>query len=380
MVQSIYEEEHELFRDSFRKFLEREVIPYHDQWEKDGQVSREVWLKAGEQGYLGLSVPEAYGGLGIDDFRFNNVVGEELARARASGIGFTVHTDIIAPYISRYGSEAQKKNILPKVVSGECILAIAMTEPNTGSDLAGIQTTAKRDGDGYRINGQKTFITNGLLCDLCIVVAKTNPKAKHGAFSLFLVEEGTDGYRHGKKLEKIGLKAQDTAELHFEDVYVPEDGRLGEEGQGFYYLMQQLPQERLSLSVHSIAGAEAAFELTLAYCKERHAFGRPIGKFQNSRFKLAEIKTELTMGRLFVDNATMQLNRGELSSVEAAMVKWWITEMYKRTVDTCLQLHGGYGYMKEYPIAKYFLDCRVDTIYGGTTEIMKEIIGKSLGL
>ena len=308
------------------------------------------------------------------------MVGEELARARASGIGFTVHTDIIAPYISRYGSEAQKKNILPKVVSGECILAIAMTEPNTGSDLAGIQTTAKRDGDGYRINGQKTFITNGLLCDLCIVVAKTNPKAKHGAFSLFLVEEGTDGYRHGRKLEKIGLKAQDTAELHFEDVYVPEDGRLGEEGQGFYYLMQQLPQERLSLSVHSIAGAEAAFELTLAYCKERHAFGRPIGKFQNSRFKLAEIKTELTMGRLFVDNATMQLNRGELSSVEAAMVKWWITEMYKRTVDTCLQLHGGYGDIKAYPIAKYVLDRRVDSIYGGTNEIMKEIIGKSLGL
>lgn len=380
MTQSIYEEEHELFRDSFRKFLEREVTPYHDQWEKDGQVSREVWLKAGEQGYLGLSVPEAYGGLGITDFRFNNIISEEVTRERVSGLGFAVHTDIIAPYILHYGTEEQKKRILPKVVSGECILAIAMTEPNTGSDLAGIQTTAKRDGDGYRINGQKTFITNGLMCDLCITVAKTNPKEKHGAFSLFLVEQGMEGFRHGRKLEKIGLKAQDTAELHFDDVYVSSDALLGEEGRGFYHLVQQLPQERLSLSVHSIAGAEAAFEHTLAYCKERHAFGKPIGQFQNSRFKLAEMKTEITLGRLFVNNATLQLNRGELTAVEAAMVKYWVTEMYKRTADTCLQLHGGYGYMKEYPIAKYWVDCRIDTIFGGTTEIMKEIIGKSLGL
>lgn len=379
LSQSIYEEDHRLFRDGFRKFVEQEIAPNHEQWEKDGQVSREVWLKAGGRGYLGLAVPEEYGGLGVTDFRFNNIIQEELGRVGASGIGFAIHTDIIVPYLLLYGSEEQKKNYLPKTVSGECILAIAMTEPNTGSDLAGIQASAVREAGGYRLNGQKTFISNGLMCDLCIVVAKTNPDEKHGAFSLFLVERGTDGFPPGKKLDKIGLKAQDTAELYFEDVHLPESARLGEEGQGFYYLMQQLPQERLSLAVQALGGAEAVLDHTIEYCKERHAFGRPIGTFQNSRFKLAEMKTEITIARVVVDHATIELNRGELTSEGAAMVKWWVTEMYKRTADTCLQLHGGYGYMTEYPVAKYFVDSRVGTIYGGTTEIMKEIIGRSLG-
>lgn len=379
LTDGIYEEDHRLFRDGFRKFVEQEITPHHAQWEVDGVVSREVWRKAGAQGYLGLAVPEEYGGLGITDFRFNNIINEELQRVGASGIGFDVHTDVIAPYLMHYGDEAQKKKYLPKVVSGECVLAIAMTEPNTGSDLAGIQSSAVREGTGYRLNGQKTFITNGLLCDLCIVVAKTNPEEKHGAFSLLLVDREMEGFLPGKKLEKVGLKAQDTAELHFDNVFVPEENRLGEEGQGFYYLVQQLPQERLSLSAKALAGAETALEHTIEYCKERQAFGKPIGEFQNSKFKLAEMKTEVTLGRVFINQATLALERGAFSADEAAMVKWWITEMHKRVVDTCLQLHGGYGYMMEYPVAKAYLDSRVETIFGGTTEIMKEIIGRSLG-
>lgn len=379
MLENIYEEDHRLFRDGFRKFVEQEIVPYHDQWEREGQVSREVWRKAGEQGYLGLSVPEAYGGLGVTDFRFNTIINEELARAGATGVGFSIHTDIIVPYLIAYASEEQKRRYLPRCVSGECIMAIAMTEPNTGSDLAGIRTSAVRNGSGWVINGQKTFISNGLMADLVIVVAQTDPAEKHSGFSLFLVERGMEGYEPPRKLHKIGLHAQDTAELFLNDVHVSGDMLLGEENKGFYYLMQQLPQERLSLASLAVAGAEMALEHTIRYCKERTAFGRPIGTFQNSRFKLAEMKTEVTLARVFLNECTLRLNDGALTTETASMAKWWCGELEKRIVDTCVQLHGGYGYMMEYPIAKAFVDSRVHTIYGGTTEIMKEIIGRSMG-
>ena len=374
-----YTEDHRMFRDGFRKFVAAEITPYHEQWEKDGQVSRELWLKAGAQGYLSMDVPEEYGGPGIRDFRFNNIVAEELTRAGATGPGFGVHTDIIVPYIIAYGTESQKKKYLPGCVSGECITAIAMTEPNTGSDLAGVKTSAADKGDHYLLNGQKTFITNGMMCDLVIVVARTNPGERHKGMSLLLVDRGMPGFEPSKKLHKLGMHAQDTAELFFKDVKVPKENILGEEGKGFSYLMQQLPQERLSVAALGIAGAETALEHTITYCKERHAFGKPIGAFQNSRFKLAEMTTEVVIGRHFVDHCTLLLNRGELTTEVASMAKWWCTEMQKRVVDTCVQLHGGYGYMMEYPIAKMFVDSRVQTIYGGTTEIMKEIIGRAMG-
>ncbi len=374
-----YTEDHRMFRAGFRKFVAAEITPYHEQWEKDGQVSRELWLKAGAQGYLSMDVPEEYGGPGIRDFRFNNIVAEELTRAGATGPGFGVHTDIIVPYIIAYGTESQKKKYLPGCVSGECITAIAMTEPNTGSDLAGVKTSAADKGDHYLLNGQKTFITNGMMCDLVIVVARTNPGERHKGMSLLLVDRGMPGFEPSKKLHKLGMHAQDTAELFFKDVKVPKENILGEEGKGFSYLMQQLPQERLSVAALGIAGAETALEHTITYCKERHAFGKPIGAFQNSRFKLAEMKTEIVIGRHFVDHCTLLLNRGELTTEVASMAKWWCTEMQKRVVDTCVQLHGGYGYMMEYPVAKAFVDSRAQTIYAGSTEIMKEIIGRSMG-
>ena len=371
-----YSEDHRMFRESFRKFVEQEVAPYHAQWEQDGVVSRELWRKAGEQGFLCMDVPEQYGGLGIKDFRFNAIIIEELARAGASGPGFSVHTDIIVPYIVAYGSEEQKRKYLPKCVSGECITAIAMSEPNTGSDLAGVTTTAIEQGDYYLLNGQKTFISNGLLNDLVIVVAKTNPAEKHRGTSLLLVERGTPGYAPGKKLDKVGMKAQDTAELYFQDVRVPKANLLGAEGAGFMYLMTQLPQERLSIAVIGVAGAEMALAETIKYCQERQAFGRPIGTFQNSRFKLAEMKTEVVIGRQFVNHCIELLNRGELTTEMASMAKWWCTDMQLRVIDQCVQLHGGYGYMTEYPIARAYIDSRAQSIYGGTNEIMKEIIGR----
>jgi len=379
MMPAFFEEEHRMFRESVRKFVEQEVSPYHDQWEKDGRVSREVWLKAGEAGLLCPDVPEEYGGLGIKDFRYNMIVTEELVRAAAHGPGFSLQSDIIVPYLINYGTEAQKQKYLAKMVSGECITAIAMSEPNTGSDLAGIRTTAERRGDHFIVNGQKTFITNGLLNDMVIVVAKTNPEAGHGGFSLILVDRGTAGYESGRKLEKMGMHAQDTAELFFKDVKIPVENLLGEEGHGFYYLMNQLARERLSIAVAAVAAAEAALDMTVKYCQERTAFGRPIGKFQNSRFKLAEMKTEVEIGRVFLNHCVMLQNHDEISADKGAMVKWWTTEMQKRVIDTCVQLHGGYGYMMEYPIAKAYLDSRAQTIYAGTTEIMKEIIGRSMG-
>ncbi len=380
MNRPIFESEHEMFRDAFRSFVEREVVPQHPEWEKAGMVTRELWQKAGSQGFLGMQVPEQYGGAELPDFRFNAIITEELYRVGASGPGFALHTDIVIPYLLHYATDEQKERWLPGLVSGERISAIAMTEPGAGSDLAGVRSTALREGDHYVLNGQKTFITNGYMADFVIVVARTDPEKGHKGISLLVVEGGMEGFERGRKLEKMGLHAQDTAELFFQNVRVPANNLLGEEGRGFVYLMQQLPQERLTIAVGAQAAAEAAFEWTVQYCKEREAFGQPIGRFQHSRFKLAEMKTELEIGRVFVDRCISELNAGTLTTEEASMAKWWITDMQKRVIDTCVQLHGGYGYMMEYPIARAYLDARVQSIYGGTNEIMKEIIGRSLGV
>lgn len=382
MKRTLFTEEHTMFRDSFRHFVEKEIVPYNDQWEKDGIVSREMWLKAGKQGFLGLSVPEKYGGADIHDFTYSAIIAEETARAgvTSAGAGIGLHNDVVLPYFLAYTTEEQKRRWLPGMCTGELITAIAMTEPNTGSDLAAIRTTAIRDGDTYLLNGEKTFITNGILSDVVVVVAKTNPSMRHKGISLLAVERGMEGFKRGRKLEKVGLKAQDTAELIFENVAVPATNLLGEEGQGFYYLMRQLAQERLSVGVSAVAACETALEITLQYCKERTAFGHPIGSFQNSRFKLAEMKTEIEIARVFVDRCIEELNAGTLSPETAAMAKWWTSDLQKRVVDQCVQLHGGYGYMLEYPIARAYLDARVQSIYAGTNEIMKEIIGRSMGV
>ena len=366
------------FRELARTFVEREIEPHHEQWEADGQVSREVWLAAGKAGLLGTDVPEEYGGGGVADFRYNAIIDEELTRAGASGIGFPLQNDVVAPYLLRLADEEQKQRWLPGFCSGEIITAIAMTEPGTGSDLQGIQTTAVRDGDDYIVNGAKTFITNGIMADLVIVVAKTDPDAGSKGFSLIVVERDMPGFERGRRLKKVGLKAQDTAELFFSDVRVPAANVLGEVGQGFIYLMQNLPQERLSIAVGCTAGVERALEHTAAYTKDRHAFGKPISAFQNTRFELAEIATEAQVARVFTDRCLAEHVAGKLSVTDAAMAKWWTSDLLKRTVDRCVQLHGGYGYMLEYPIAKAFLDARVQSIFGGTNEIMKEIVGRSL--
>ncbi|MEE8395975.1 MAG: acyl-CoA dehydrogenase family protein [bacterium] len=379
MQRTLFEPEHELFRETVRRFVVKEMVPHVEQWEKDGVVSREVWQKAGAQGLLCMAVPEQFGGAGIADFRYNVIVNEELSRNGAKGAAFTLHNDVIQPYLLRLCTDEQRQRWFPGIVSGEIVTAIAMTEPGTGSDLAGVRTTAVEQGDHYLLNGSKTFITNGILNDLVIVVAKTDPDEKHKGVSLLVVERGMEGYQRGRNLEKIGMKAQDTAELFFNDVRVPKNNLLGRLGGGFAHLMENLPQERLSIAVHAIAAGEVALEWTVNYCQERHAFGRPIGKFQNSRFKLAEMKTELEIGRVFVDRCVAEHDEKKLTAEEAAMAKWWCTELEKRVMDTCLQLHGGYGYMMEYPIARAYLDSRVETIYGGTTEIMKEIIGRSMG-
>lgn len=379
MQRTIFEPEHLMFREAVRRFVEKEIKPFHSQWEQEGMVPRALWRKAGELGFLGMDVPEIYGGGGVKDFRYNAIVLEELAAAAASGPGVAVHNDIVVPYLLAYANEEQKRRWLPKVCSGESITAIGMTEPGTGSDLAGVRTTAIRQGDQYVVNGQKTFISNGILNDLVIAVVKTNPEERHKGITLLVIERGMAGYERGRNLDKIGRKAQDTAELFFHNVRVPVENRLGEEGKGFLYMMQQLPQERLAIAVGAVAASEAALELTMQYCHERKAFGQEIGKFQNSRFKLAEMKTEIQVARVFIDRCISDLNAGTLTADEAAMAKWWTTELEKRVMDDCVQLHGGYGYMLEYPIAKFYLDARVQTIYGGTTEIMKELIGRAMG-
>ncbi|MEU4326590.1 acyl-CoA dehydrogenase family protein [Nonomuraea dietziae] len=380
MQRDLFEEEHLLFQETVREFMAREVLPHHAQWEKDGIVPREVWKKAGELGMFGFSVPEEYGGAGITDFRYNAVIVEEIIRTGASGLGFSLHNDVMAPYLVDLTNDEQKQRWLPGFVSGELITAIAMTEPGAGSDLQGIRTTAVREGDHYVVNGQKTFITNGINADLVVVVAKTDPSAGARGTTLLVVERGMEGFGRGRNLDKIGMKAQDTAELFFENVRVPVANRLGEEdGQGFFQLMNNLPQERMSIAVAAVAAAEAVLEQTIEYCKTRQAFGRTIGSFQNTRFVLAELATETEIARHFVDKCVVALNAGQLSAVDAAKAKWWTTELQNKVIDRCLQLHGGYGYMMEYPVAKAWVDSRVQTIYGGTTEIMKEIIGRSFG-
>jgi alkylation response protein AidB-like acyl-CoA dehydrogenase len=377
---TLFEPEHDLFRESYRAFLDRHVAPYHEQWEQDKIVDRGVWLEAGKQGFLGMAVPEAYGGGGNGDFRYNTIVTEETVAGRYSGIGFGLHNDVVAPYLLRLTNEEQKQRWLPQFCTGELITAIAMTEPGTGSDLQNIKTRAVKEGDHYILNGAKTFITNGINADLVIVVAQTDPEKGALGFSLLVVERGMDGFERGRKLDKIGLDAQDTAELSFTDVKVPVENLLGEEGQGFIYLMQNLPQERIGIAVMAAAAMESTLELTLQYAKERKAFGRPIGSQQNSRFLLAELATEATVVRMMVDEFIRLHLDDKLTAEQAAMAKWYSTEKQVYLVDRCLQLHGGYGYMREYPVARAYLDSRVQTIYGGTTEIMKEIIGRSMGV
>jgi alkylation response protein AidB-like acyl-CoA dehydrogenase len=377
---SIYEQEHEDFRGTARAFLEREVKPFHEQWERDGQVDREVWRKAGAAGLLCFDVDEEYGGAGVRDFRYNVVLTEEIIRAGASGLGFGVHTDVIVPYISALANDEQKRRWLPGLVSGELISAIAMTEPGAGSDLQGIRTSAVDKGDHYVLNGSKTFISNGILSDLVIVVARTDADARHQGISLLVVERGMDGFERGRNLDKIGLKAQDTAELFFDNVHVPQENLLGPEGSGFVSLMENLPQERISIAAIAVAASEAVLDLCLDYAKSREAFGKPIGSFQHNRFLLAEMATEVHIARVFLNDCVMKLNAGQVDTSLASMAKWWTTELQTKVVDRGVQLFGGYGYMTEYPIAKAFVDSRIQTIYGGTTEIQKEIIGRMLGL
>ncbi|MCW2846337.1 MAG: acyl-CoA dehydrogenase, partial [Marmoricola sp.] len=376
----LYTAEHEDFRKTARTFYEREVVPHHDQWEKDGIVPRALWATAGEAGLLCFDVPEEYDGPGVTDFRYNVILSEEQTRAGVSGPGFSVHTDIIVPYIISLGNEEQKKRWLPGTVSGEIITAIAMTEPGAGSDLQGIRTTAVDKGDHYVLNGSKTFISNGINADLVIVVARTDPDAGHKGISLLVVERGMEGFERGRNLDKIGLHAQDTSELSFTDVVVPKENLLGKEGEGFIYLMMNLPQERLIIAAQAVAAAETIVEMCIEYAKTREAFGKPIGKFQHNRFLIAEMATETTIARTFINDALQKHLDGKLTAVDAAMAKWWCTELQNKLVNQGVQLHGGYGYMLEYPIAKAYLDSRISTIYGGTTEIQKEIIGRSLGL
>jgi len=377
---SIYEQEHEDFRATARAFLEKEVKPFHDQWEKDGQVDREVWRRAGDAGLLCFDVDEAYGGAGIKDFRFNVVLTEEITRAGASGLGFPVHNDVIVPYVSALANDEQKQRWLPGLVSGDLVSAIAMTEPGAGSDLQGIRTSAVDKGDHYVLNGSKTFISNGILSDLVIVVARTDPDAGHQGISLLVVERGMEGFERGRNLDKIGLKAQDTAELFFDNVQVPKENLLGPEGSGFVSLMENLPQERISIAAIAVAASELVLELCLDHAKSRTAFGKPIGSFQHNRFLLAEMATEVHIARVFLNDCVTRLNAGEVDTSLASMAKWWTTELQTKVVDRGVQLFGGYGYMTEYPIARAFVDSRIQTIYGGTTEIQKEIIGRMLGL
>ena len=381
MDRTLFEPEHHLFRESFRAFCEKRIAPFHAQWEQDGIVPRSLWEEAGRLGFLGTDVAEEYGGAGLKDYRYNAVIAEEICRVHASGVGFTLHNDVVSPYLNDLCTTEQKERWLPGFVQGTLITAIAMSEPGAGSDLQGIRTRALRNGDGgWVVNGQKTFITNGINSDLVITVARTDPEAGHRGITLLMIERGMDGFERGRNLEKMGMHAQDTAELFFTDVHVPAGNLLGQEGGGFIHLMEKLPQERLSIAVTAVAACEFALESTLRYCKERTAFGRPIGSFQNSRFVLAEIATETQIARVFVDRCIELLNQSKLTIDEAAMAKWWCTELQKKVIDQCVQLHGGYGFMLEYPIAKAYLDSRVQTIYGGTTEIMKEIVGRSLGV
>jgi alkylation response protein AidB-like acyl-CoA dehydrogenase len=380
---TLFSPDHESFRDSFRRFIEKEITPFHADWEEQGFVAREVWNKAGENGFLCMSMPEQYGGAGAD-LLYSVVLMEELARAGVSGIGFSLHNEIVAPYILKYGTEAQKAKYLPKMASGELIGAIAMSEPAAGSDLQGIKSTAIEQADGsYLLNGSKTFITNGMHADVVIVVAKTNPAAGGKGTSLLFVERGMAGFSVGKLLKKLGLKAQDTSELFFDNVSVPAENLMGGkalENRGFICLMEQLPWERLQIAIGAVASAQAAIGWTVDYVKERKVFGQPVAAYQNSRFKLAEMQTEVQVAAVFVDKCIELIMQGKLDTATASMAKYWCSDLQCKVMDECLQLFGGYGYMWEYPITRAYADARVQRIYGGTNEIMKEVITRSMGL
>ncbi|MEC7524674.1 MAG: acyl-CoA dehydrogenase family protein [Myxococcota bacterium] len=379
MKRNLFSEEHELFRRNVREFFEREVVPHQERWREAGIVDREAWRKAGEAGLLCPWLDEEHGGPG-GDFLHSVVVMEEAARFYESGFALALHSDIIVPYIHEFGSAEQKKRWLPGCASGELVTAIAMTEPGTGSDLAAVATTARRDGDEYVLNGAKTFISNGILCDLCIVVAKTGGDDPHRSMSLFVVEAGREGFIKGKKLAKMGMASQDTAELAFEDCRVPKENLLGEAGMGFFMLMRKLQQERLVVAIGAQAAAEKVLEDTVRYTQERKAFGRPISKFQNTQFQLVDCATEVEVGRAFLDRLVEQHAAGEHLVKECSMAKLWQTEMSQRVIDKCLQMFGGYGYMLEYPVSRAFMDARVQRIYAGTNEIMKVIIAKQMAL
>lgn len=377
LQRQIFSEDHEIFRRTVRKFLEDEMAPHHEKWENQGYVDREAWTRAGELGFLCMSMPEEFGGSDADRL-YSAILMEETQRLNLTGLGFGLHNEIVAPYINRYGSDEQKRKYLPKMASGEMVGAIAMSEPGTGSDLQGIKTTALKDGNGIVVNGQKTFITNGWNADVVIVVAKTDPEKGAKGTSLVMVERGDAGFEKGRRLKKLGMKAQDTSELFFDNVRIPADRILGEEGKGFVYLMQELAWERIQVAISAAAAMEAAVEMTVEYCKERKAFGQPLLEFQNTRFKLAEMKTIAQVARTFVDECLSKVLVNELDAETASMAKLWTSDMQNKVIDECLQLHGGYGYMWEYPITRMYADARVQRIYAGTNEIMKEIIARGL--
>ena len=380
LPRSLYSDEHLMFASSVRDFVKKELESHHAQWEKDGMVSRESWLKTGEAGYLCPQVAEKYGGLGITDFRYNAIILEEISRAglASEAVGYPLHSDIVCPYIEHYATEAAKLKWLPRMVVGEAIACVAMTEPAAGSDLQNIKATAVNKGDYYLVNGSKTFITNGYLSDIAVTAVKTDPTKGAKGISLLLIETGMKGYSKGKPFEKIGLHAQDTCELFFENVEVPKENLLGKEGEGFKYLMTELAQERLVVSLGAIAAAEGILEKTVQYTKDRIAFGKPISELQNTRFKLAEMATEVSMGRVYADRCVELHNEKQLTGAMASAAKYWLTELQCRVADECLQLHGGYGYIWEYPVARAWADARVQRIYAGTNEIMKELIARSV--
>jgi alkylation response protein AidB-like acyl-CoA dehydrogenase len=380
LKRAFYGADHEAYRETVREFLVREVVPHQDDWDRQHWIDREVFARAAKAGIYALQIGEKYGGAGEPDYRYRMVVSEEIARINALSFGLTIslQDDLVLHYLLDLTNDEQKKRWLPGFAAGQIIGALAMTEPGAGSDLKGIRTTARKDGDRWLLNGQKTFISSGIMADLVVVAARTNADGGSGAFSLFVVERGTPGFERGRQLEKIGLPGQDTSELFFNDAIVPEANLLGEEGRGLPYLMSHLPRERLGVSAKAMATTRAIYEITREYCRDRTAFGKPLTANQHVRFELAEMATEIDVAEAYVDKSVIAYNAGELTDVDAAKGKWFISELQKRVVDRCLQLHGGYGYMAEYPVARAFVDTRVQTIYGGTTEIMKEIIGRDI--
>jgi acyl-CoA dehydrogenase len=380
MRRTIFTPEHDMFRATARAFFEKECAPHLEEWEAAGVADRAIWKKAGEAGLLGWEVPEEFGGSGIRDFRYNAIIAEEMVASRSPGVGFALNNDIVMPYLTDLATDEQKARWLPGMVDGTTITAIAISEPGAGSDVKAIRTSAVLESDHYVLNGSKTFISNAQLANLVIVVAKTDPSAGHKGISLLVVEEGMDGFTKGRKLDKIGSRSADTSELFFDDVRVPVTNVLGEVGRGFYDLMRNLPTERLGIAVHGVARARLAFDVTLEYVKNREAFGTPIGSLQANRFSVAEMKVKLDIAQIYLDRCIEALVAGELTAEEAAAAKMWITETEWEILDRCLQLHGGYGYVNEYEIARLWRDGRVQRLYGGTTEVMKDIIGRSLGL